>query len=155
MERSQSKRRYVMPLYLRSLQTRLIIPTPNASLLTIETTKPPSIVELRVIKAIIEWSLRKQTVHILRLGWTSLLIKNETTTYSGILFSSFHSSGSGVSANKPSPCSGGHLSPNTDAFSTKSRICCDSSGVSSTCIAAKFSSMYFLVIVLFLSSATS
>lgn len=111
------------------------------------------IVELRVIKATIEWSLRKQNVHILRLGWTSLLIKNETTTYSGILFSSFHSSGSGVSANKPSPCSGGHLSPNTDAFSTKSRICCDSSGVSPTCIAAKFSSMYFLVIVLFLSSA--
>ena len=44
------------------------------------------IVELRFIKAIIEWSLRKQTVHILKLGWTSLLIKNETTTYSDILF---------------------------------------------------------------------
>ena len=41
------------------------------------------IVELGVVKAIIEWSLRKQTVYILGLGWTSLLIKNETTTYSG------------------------------------------------------------------------
>ena len=40
--------------------------------------------------------------------------------------------GSGVSANRPIACSGGHLPPKTDAFSTKSRICCASSEVSTT-----------------------
>lgn len=64
------------------------------------------------------------------------------------LFFPSHSSGSGVSANKPPECSAGYLSPNTDALSTRSRRRCDSSGVRSTYTESKFSFKYFGVIVL-------
>ena len=70
------------------------------------------------------------------------------------LFLPSHSSGSGVSANKPPPCSAGYLSPNTDALSTRSRRRCNSSGVRCTCTASKFSFKYFGVIVLRDSSVT-
>lgn len=64
------------------------------------------------------------------------------------LFSAFHPSRAGVSANRPKACSAGHRSPETEAFVTRSRMCRDSAVVSSTCMAATFSSMYSSVIVL-------